>query len=340
MSGYPGGDGPVFVTGGSGFVGRAVVERLVAAGRTVRALSRSAASAELLEDLGVQPVPGDVLDHDRLVDGMRGCRVVYHIAGVNEFCLRDPSRLTLVNVDGSTTVARAALDAGVRRLVHTSSAATLGERSGTTGAEDSPHRGWFLSHYERSKYEAERAVLALGEATGLEVVCVNPASVQGPGRTGGTARILLAHVNGRLRAVVDAVFSVVDVDDCAAGHLLAEAHGRAGQRYVLSGATLRLSEALDVVGRVTGIEDRPWFLPGPLALAAATAVELTARLRGRSPAVCREMVRTMLHGHRYDGSRAVRELGLTYTPPHETLRRTIAWYVENGYVHRELPGLG
>jgi dihydroflavonol-4-reductase len=332
----PGAD--VFVTGGTGFLGQAIVEELVAAGRPVRALARSAAAAEAVAALGAEPVRGDLLDRTSLDTGVAGCEVVYHAAGANAFCLPDPSPLYEVNVDGSRAVVLAAAAAGVRRLVYTSSAATLGEERGSVGNEDAVHRGWFLSDYERSKFEAELAVLDAARETGLEVVCVNPSSAQGPGRTGGTARLLLGYLNGTLRSAVDTRLSVVDIADCTRGHLLAEERGAPGERYVLCGASLTVREGLELLGRVTGLDEQPRFLPPRLALLLAGGVEIVGRARRRKPSVCREMVRTLLHGHTYDGSKATRELGLVYTPLEETLLRTVAWYVEQGLVHRPLPG--
>jgi dihydroflavonol-4-reductase len=318
----------VFVTGGTGFLGGAIIERLIAQGRPVKALTRSEDGAGKLRALGAEAVRGDVLDHEALRDAMRRCRVVYHAAGVNAFCLRDPS--------GSSNAVQAAADAGVRRLVYTSSAATLGEARGSHGRESSTHRGWFLSHYERSKFEAERAVLAAAHARGLEVVVVNPASVQGPGRATGTARLLLDYLNGKLKYVVDATFSLVDIADCIEGHLLAESRGEPGERYVLSGATLTVRDGMQLLERLTGVDESVRSLPPALAFAAAAAVEMGARLRRRNPPVCRELVRTALHGHAYDGSRASRELGLRYTPVEETIRRTIEWFVEQSLVRPEL----
>jgi dihydroflavonol-4-reductase len=326
--------GAVFVTGGSGFVGRAVVTRLVARGHPVRARPLSHAAAETLTALGAEPVRGDVLDARALAAAMRGCDVVYHVAGVNALCPRDPSRLLLVNVEGTRRVLRAAVEAGVRRLVHTSSAATLGEPHGAVGSEETRHRGWFLSTYERSKYEAEREALAGSRPSGLDVVSVNPASVQGPGRVGGTARLLLRYLNANVHPVVDSRLSVVDADDCAEGHVLAEERGRPGERYVLSGATLTVTEAVRLLGRIAGFEPRLLGVPVSVALGVAAVTEAAFTLARRRPAVCRELVRTVAHGHAYDGSRAARELGLTYTPLEETLRRTVAWYVEHGLVHR------
>ncbi|HWO69396.1 MAG TPA: SDR family NAD(P)-dependent oxidoreductase [Actinomycetota bacterium] len=322
--------GDVLVTGGSGFVGGAVLARLVAEGRSVRALARSGDAARAVEAAGARAVRGDVLDPSSLLEAMRGCDVVFHAAGVNAMCLPDPGPMLRTNVEGTANVLRAAAAAGVRRVVHTSSASAIGEPAGTVGREDTPHRGAYLSAYERSKHLAERRALELGRALGVDVVCVNPASVQGPGRVTGTARLLLAAARGRLPFLVDARFSVVDVADCAEGHLLAERRGAPGERYLLAGATLTVREALDLFARVAGFRPRAWFLPPRAALGIAGAVELAAGLLGRRAPVCREMVRTLLHGHAYDGSRAERELGLRYTPVEETLRRALEWYAARG----------
>ena len=300
----------------------------------MKGLARSGASAEVLAELGAEPVRGDVLDLDALAAAMRGCEVVYHAAGANAFCLRDPSPLFEVNVGGSENVVRAAAQAGVRRVVYTSSAASLGEASGTIGSEGSAHRGWFLSDYERSKFEAEQAVFAAAREAGLEVISVNPASVQGPGRATGSAKLLLDFLNGRIPAVVDSQLSLVDIADCTEGHLLAGSRGMPGERYVLSGATLSVREGLALLASVMGIDRQVRTLPPWLALTAATAVEALGRVRRSSPRICRELARTLIHGHAYDGSKATRALGLRYTPVEETLRRTVEWWLEQGLVPR------
>ncbi len=324
--------GSVFVTGGTGFLGRALVERLVGDGNEVRALARSDASAGKLGALGAEPVQGDVLDLDALAAAMVECDVVYHAAGANAFCVRDPSPMFEVNVRGSENVVRAAARAGVRRVVYTSSAATLGEAGGTIGSEESPHRGWFYSDYERSKFEAERAVFAAARETGLDVVSVNPASVQGPGRASGSAKLLLDYLNGRIPAVVDSRISLVDIADCTEGHLLAAERGSPGERYVLSGATLSVRDGLALVASVVGIDRPVRTLPPWLAIGAATVVEALGRVRRSRPSICREVARTLIHGHAYDGSKATRALGLRYTPIEETLRRTVDWWVEQRLV--------
>jgi dihydroflavonol-4-reductase len=323
-----------FLTGGSGLIGGALAARLGERGDEVVAMARSDEAERKLAAGGARVVRGDVLDEDSMAAGMAGCEVAYHVAGINTMCPTDPNELFHVNVRGAEAAVRAAARAGVPRVVLTSSAASLGEASGTVGSEASPHRGSYLSFYERSKHEGERAAFAAADRAGVELVSVNPSSVQGPGRAGGTGRILIAYLNGRLPAFMDTQISLVDIADCVEGHLLGAERGVPGERYVLSGATLSSREALELVTEVSGIRRNVRFLPRRVAAAAGALVEAAFRLRGRQPPVCREMVRTLAHGHRYDGSRAERELGLRYTPVAETFRRTIEWAKREGLVRQ------
>lgn len=320
----------VFVTGGTGLIGSALVARLAARGDQVVALARSETAAQALQARGAHPVRGDALDEERLARGMEGCELAFNVAGVNSLCVDDARPMQTVNAQAPVIAVRAAKRAGVARLVHTSSAATIGEPPGTLGNEQTRHRGWYLSTYERTKTEGERAAFAAARELGQDLVCVNPSSVQGPGRTGGTGKFLLAFLDGRLKVFVPTNVSLVDIADCVEGHLLAAERGMAGERYLLSGVTLTISQAFTLAGDVANVRREPRLLPRPLATVAATIVERSFRLARRHPPVCREMVRTLLHGHRYDGSRAERELGLTYTHPRETLRRTVQWAQEQG----------
>ena len=320
----------VFVTGGTGVIGGALVARLLERGDEVVALARSDASEAALSARGARVVRGEAYDEDALARGMDGAEQAYHVAGINELCVEDERPLQRVNVEGAVAAVRAAKRAGVPRLVHTSSAATLGEPPGVVGNEDTPHRGWYLSAYERTKTEGERAALQAARELGQHLVCVNPSSVQGPGRAGGTARFLLAFLDGRLKLFVDTHVSMVDIADCVEGHLLAAERGADGERYVLNGMTLTISEALALATDVAGVERSPRLVPRRLATVAASVVERAFRLARRHPPVCREMVGTLLHGHMYDGSRAQRELGLRYTSPRETVRRTVEWAKAEG----------
>jgi dihydroflavonol-4-reductase len=322
----------VFVTGGTGVIGTPLVDRLLERGDEVIALARSDTASRTLEARGARVVRGEGYDEDVLTQGMQGCVQAFNIAGVNELCVEDPRPMERMNVAGAVAAVRAAARAGVARLVHTSSAATIGEPAGTVGTERTPHRGWYLSNYERTKTEGERAALAAAREVEQDLVLVNPSSVQGPGRAGGTGRILLAFLDGRLRVFVPTCVSLVDIDDCVMGHLLAAAHGVAGERYLINGMTLEIGQALALAAEVAGVEREPRLLPRRVATVAAAVVERGFRLAGRQPPVCREMVRTLLHGHRYDGSRAERELRLRYSDPRETIRKTVEWARAEGLI--------
>lgn len=290
----------------------------------MKALSRSPQATSKLTSLGAEVVAGDLLDASSLTPLVAGADVVFHVAGVNEICSTHPERMWQVNVEGTRDIMTACRAERVGRLVHTSSAVTIGEKKGTIGREDSEHRGFFLSEYERSKTEAER--VALTEADGLDVVCVNPSSVQGPGRASGTGRIFLAAASGKLPVLFNTTVSLVDIDDCARGHLLVAEHGASGERYLVSGSELDMRSAVRLLADITGRRLSPLYLRPEALKALAATTEAIYRLAGRQAPLCREAARVLVHGHRYDGSRITRELGLSYTPVEDTIRRTVAWF--------------
>jgi dihydroflavonol-4-reductase len=324
--------GRTFVTGATGFIGGALATRLQERGDELVTLARSDASGAKLGARGLRVARGDVLDEDSLAAAMAGCDLVYHCAGLNSHCPPDPKLLLRVNAVGPELVVQAAARAGVRRVVYTSSGASVGEARGTIGDERSVHRGSYLSVYDRSKHEGEQAAFAAAHRTGVEVVAINPSSVQGPGRTTGNGKLIVDYINGKLPVFVDTYVSVVDIADTTEAHILAAERGRAGARYMLNGATLTSSEALDLVSEISGIRHRVRIVPPAVAISVAGLLEGAYALRGRVPSLCRARIRTFLHGHQYDGSLAERELGLVYTPVEETFRRTIAWAKEEGLV--------
>jgi dihydroflavonol-4-reductase len=331
----------VFLTGGGGYIGGALASALRQQGDEVVALARSDASAAALDARGATVVRGDVLDdHRALAELMAGCDLAYHVAGVNSHCPKDPARLLRVNVTGTERVVRAAGAAGVRRLVFTSSASAIGEAEGTVGHERSPHRGSYLSLYDRSKHEAEQVAFTAGRESGVDVVALNPSSVQGPPRKGGNGAIIIAYLNGKLKAFVETHVSLVDIEDVVTAHLLAASRGEPGERYILNGATLPSAEALAIVSELSGIEQRMPMIPPALARGATTALDKLFALRGKVSPLCRARIDTILHGHRYDGSRAADVLGFAYTPIADTFRRTIEWAVREGLVTRPLPRVG
>lgn len=318
----------VAVTGGSGVVGLQLIRHLVEQGHEVRALARSDVAAARVAAAGASPVIGDLHEPDGLDRMITGATWVFHVAGVNQACPLDPSAMWRANVGGTRGVMEACRRGDVARMIHTSSAVTVGEADGEVATEATTHRGWYLSDYERTKTEAERMLLA--EAGDLDVVVVNPSSVQGPGRATGTGRLLLQAARGRLPLLYDATFSLVDIEDCARGHLLAAQRGIGGERYLLSGATLTTREVLSRLTAITGRRHRARFVGAGALSAVGWVVGATCSLVGRQPPICPEAVRVVRHGHRYDGTRASRELGLDYTPVETTLTRAMDWFTKEG----------
>lgn len=312
------------ITGATGVVGGAVLRHLVDANTQVRALVRPGGKLPpSIESGRVATILGDILEPESLVKAFSGVDVVYHVAGINQMCMPDPSSMYRANVEGTRNVLGAARSAGVVRIVYTSSAATIGEPEGEVGNEDTIHRGHFMSHYERSKYEAEQVVL--GEAAELDVVVVNPSSVQGAGRSTGTGKLLLGLVAGKVSTMIDTRVSIVDIDDCARGHLLAAEHGTRGRRYVLNSFSMTTQEAVALVEQATGRDLPVRYVPAWLASGVGLSIGGAYWAARRRAPICSEMVKTLVHGHVYDGSRATRELGLTYTAASETLARLIEW---------------
>ncbi len=325
----------MLVTGGSGVVGSAVVRHLVSAGAEVGALARSAEAASVVEELGAVAIEGDVLSKSSLTAAVYGRRIVFHVAGVNELCPRDPERLWAVNVEGTRRVVRSAKAAGVERVVLTSSVTALGGPSARPTVESDEPAGRFDSKYAESKWASEQ--VALTEEGGGDVVVVNPASVQGPGRATGTGKLILDLVGGRLPALVDTAISVVDIDDCAAGHLAAGQLGAANQRYILSGFTMSTRRAVGVLEELLGEPLRVRYVSRRTARVVAPLLAPISRAVG-GPPLCREAIRTLTASHSYDGSRAERDLGVRYRTPDETMRRLLVWAHDEGLIDRPITG--
>lgn len=321
-----------FLTGGSGIVGGHLLAALIGGGVAVRALARSEAAAGAVSDHGAVPVFGDLFDADALAEGMSGVDVIYHVAGVNESCSRDPRAMDRVNIDGTVAVIRAAAATGVRRVVYTSSAAAIGEREGTIGVEETVHSGEYLSAYARSKYLAEMVATEEASRLGVDLVVVSPSSVQGPGRATGSAELLLRALNSKRPLLVDVMLSIVDIEDCTTGHINAARYGSVGERYILSGATLSVAEVVDLLATVTGREIHPrWVSESLVRRLGIPAARIVAVVKP-SLGVCPDLIRTLLHGHRFDGSKAAKELRFTYREPSDTISRTVQWFAEKGLV--------
>lgn len=324
-----------FVTGGTGFVGSAVVRRLLAAGHQVRALVRPGTNTRQLEGLDVERIPGDLNDTAALQAGGAGCEWVFHVAALYAYWGYSWAQFLEANVDGTRRVLEAARQSGARRVVYTSSIATLGiPKDGTPGDERTPVTvADMIGSYKRSKYLAEEVA---GEFVrqGLPVVIVNPAAPVGVGdhKPTRTGKMIVDFLNGRMPAFVDTGLTIVDVDDVAQGHLLAAERGKIGERYILGGENLSLKQVLDLLAEVSGGPHVRMRIPRAVALAWAYADTGLARLNPRHiPMATPDAVRVSAKREYFSSAKAIRELGFSATPARDALRKAVEWYRQNGY---------
>jgi dihydroflavonol-4-reductase len=323
------------VTGGTGFVGSHVVRALLRRGIEVRCLVRPSSRRTNLESLPIEIVAGDLTDRASLAAALAGARRVFHCAADYRFAVRDPREIYAANVKGTENVLAAAAEAGVERVVHTSSVGALGlSRDGRPATEETPaDPRSLIGHYKKSKHQAER-VAEDWAAKGLPVVIVNPSTPVGERdvKPTPTGQMILDFVNRRMPAYVATGLNLVDVHDVAEGHVLAAEKGRFGERYILGNRDMTLKEIFDMLSRLTGIPSPKVRLPHWLPLTAAAVDTLAARLTGRIPRISLEGVRMSRHRMFFDSSKAVRELALPQTSVEDALARAVAWFRENGYV--------
>ena len=322
----------VFVTGGSGLLGGHLISRLIGDGASVRALARSDAAAVSVAERGATAVRGDVFDDSALREGMSGADVVFHVAGVNEMCASNPAAMDRVNVAGAVSVIQSASSSRVPRVVYTSSAAAIGEESETIGTEKTVHSGEYVSAYARSKHVAEVAAFEVADRLGVDLVAVNPSSVQGPGRATGSAALLIRALNSARPLLFDTTLSVLDIEDCTTGHINAAEYGRAGERYLLSGATLTVADAIGLLADASGRTIRPRWISRAIVQSVGMVAARVLASAIPSLGLCPELVTTLLHGHRFDGSKASEDLHFIYTPVFDTIQRTVAWLDEEGLI--------
>ncbi len=323
------------VTGGTGFVGAAVVRRLVPAGHRVRVLARPGTSRRLLAGLPVEIVDGDLADPASLQRCLRGCRILFHVAAMYTLWARDRRLLYEVNVEGTRRALRAAAEAGVGRVVYTSTVGALGiPADGRPGTEETPvGLTDMVGEYKRSKFLAEEVARDFARQ-GLPVVIVNPSTPVGPGdvKPTPTGQMIVDFLRGKMWAYLDTGLNLVNVEDVAAGHLLAAERGRVGERYILGGRNLTLREIFEVLGRIAGVRPPRLRVSAAAILPLARVLEWVAdHLTGRPPLVAVDAVRMARKRMFFDPGKAVRELGMPQSPVEDALAGAVRWFRANGY---------
>jgi dihydroflavonol-4-reductase len=329
-------DDLVLVTGGSGFLGSAVVRALIARGSRVRAFVRSSSPPDNLAGLGCEIVAGDLTDRKSLAAALRDVRYLFHVAADYRFWAPDPSVILRVNVEGTSSLMREALSAGVERIVYTSSVAALKVAGATSPVDETSPLAAdeAIGAYKRSKTLAERAVEAMILRDNLPAIIVNPTTPIGPRdiRPTPTGRILLDAARGRIPAFVDTGLNFAHVDDIAEGHLLAFERGRIGERYILGGENVLLHELLAAIAGFTGRRAPRLKLPRRPLFPLAFAAEAIARLTGKEPLLTVDGLRLARYRMFFTSAKAERELGYRSRPYQEGVADALTWFRKAGYL--------
>ena len=334
----------VLVTGATGFVGGNLARELWDRGYEVRALVRPGSNTLATEGTGIQRVKGDLLDRGSLDQAMAGCEAVFHCAAAYTFWSRDPQRVRKTNVEGTVNVLEGARDAGVWRIVYTSTVSTVGmPKDGTLGDESTPlKRDALHGHYKQSKFDAEWEAMRLA-SEGVPVVVVNPTAPVGPWdvKPTPTGKIILDFMRRRIPAYLATGMNLVDVADVSAGHILALERGETGKRYILGNRNVTLKEMFTMLSRITGLPAPKWRLPYWLVVGAGYAEQaVSAGLLRREPLIPVEGVLASRKPAWVSSERAISELGLPQSPVEGALERAAEWFAANGYLKNVKDGAG
>jgi len=325
-----------FVTGATGFLGSHVARVLLEQGADLRLLVRPTSDLRNVQDLRAEQAIGDLRDSGSVEKAMSGCDVVFHVAADYRLWAPDSDQMYRSNVEGTRTILDAARKNYVRRVVYTSSVATMGfTADGSPADENSPVSFEnMIGHYKRSKYMAEQIAIAEGRS-GLDVVIVNPSTPVGERdiKPTPTGRIILDFLKKKFPAYVDTGLNLVDATECARGHVAALEKGRSGERYILGGENLTLKQILDKLAAITGLPSPTIRVPYFMALATGVVDEtITGRILGREPRVTIDAVRMGRKKMFVSSAKAEHELGWKPLPVDNALRRAAHWFQSNGYV--------
>ena len=318
-----------FLTGSTGFIGAAIARELLKVGRDVRVLVRPGSDTSNLSGLDVEFWKGDLLDSESLRQGLKGCDVLYHAAADYKLWTKNPEEMYRINVGGTESILEAALEAGVSKVVYTSSVGTLGNPGdGTPGNEETKvSLADMVGPYKKSKFLAERTAEQF-VSKGLPLVIVNPSTPVGPRdiKPTPTGKIIVDFLNRKMPAYLDTGLNIIAVEDCARGHLLAEQKGSVGRKYILGNANLTLKDIFGLLEEITSIPAPRVRLPYMPILMAAYINEGLSRITGREPLIPLAGVQMAAKFMFFDSTRAVKELGLPQTPVMDALARAVEWF--------------
>jgi dihydroflavonol-4-reductase len=325
----------VFITGATGFLGSHVARALADQGAELRLLVRPTSDLRNIAELNADRVVGDLRDPASFEKALEGCDAAFHVAADYRLWVRDPEQMHRSNVDGTRALLRAATTRAVRRVVYTSSVATMGFTSnGKLADENSPvSLDDMIGPYKRSKFRAEQAAFEAARE-GLDVVIVNPTTPIGERdiKPTPTGRIVVDFLKRKFPAYVDTGLNLVDATECAHGHVQALEKGRRGERYILGGENLTLKQILDRLAALTGLKSPTLKLPYVFALAAGVVDEMvTGRMLGREPRATIDAVRMGRTIMFVSSGKAEREFGWQTKPVDSALRRAVDWFRSNGY---------
>lgn len=323
------------ITGASGFVGSAVLRQLLAAGHEVRALIRTSSNRTNLDGLPIELIEGDLAEAESLKNAVIGCDTLFHVAADYRLWIPDPDTMYKINVDGSRNLLRYAADAGVSKMIYTSSVAALGlTKDGTPANETTPvSLQDKVGHYKRSKYLAEQEVLKLVKEEKLPIVIVNPSTPIGPRdiKPTPTGKIIVDTLNKRMPAYVETGLNVVHVDDVARGHLFAMEKGGYGERYILGGEDMTLKQILDMICEIAGLKPPTIKLPHNVVLPIAWIAERIAAITGKEPIATVDGVQMAKRNMFFCSDKARDKLDYTSRPALEGITDAIQWFQENNY---------
>jgi len=326
-----------FVTGATGFVGSHVAQVLAEQGADLRLLVRTGSDPKNIQQLNADRVVGDLCDPESIDRAMAGCDVVFHVAADYRLWVRDPAQMYRANVEGTRTILQAARKNHVRRVVYTSSVATMGFTVKNNPVDESSPVSLenMIGHYKRSKYMAEEVALAAGR-DGIDVVVVNPSTPVGERdiKPTATGRIVVDFLKKKFPAYVDTGLNMVDVRECARGHLAALEKGRSVERYILGGENLTLKQILDKLAAITGLPSPRVRLPYAVALASGVVdTVVTGVVLRREPRVTLDAVRMGRKKMFVSSAKAERELGWKAVSVDAALRRAVQWFIDNGFAN-------